>query len=35
MIAPTGLEFIHPEDIDGEELEMPCSDCHEGGAEQY
>ncbi|MFT5086985.1 MAG: hypothetical protein ACI8PG_001342 [Planctomycetota bacterium] len=35
MITPTGLEFIHPEDIDGEELESPCSDCHEGGAEQY
>lgn len=35
MIAPAGLEFIHPEDIDGEEREMPCSDCHEGGSEQY
>lgn len=35
LISATGLEFVHPEDIDGEELEMPCSDCHEGGAEQY
>ncbi len=28
--SPKGLEFKHPEDIDEEWRETPCSDCHSG-----
>ncbi|MFC1526398.1 NapC/NirT family cytochrome c [Candidatus Latescibacterota bacterium] len=35
LIAPSGLVFEHPEDIDGEELEVNCTECHEGGSEIY
>ena len=34
-VAPGGLEFVHPVDIWGEELETKCTECHEGGAEIY
>jgi nitrate/TMAO reductase-like tetraheme cytochrome c subunit len=34
-ISPTGMEFVHPVDIWGEEFESNCTDCHEGGAELY
>ena len=27
---PQGLDFKHPEDIDEEWRETPCSDCHSG-----
>jgi len=30
MINPGGLEFEHPEDIDGEWKETSCSECHTG-----
>lgn len=35
LIAPSGLIFEHPEDIDGDEFLSPCTECHEGGAEIY
>ena len=34
-ISPDGERFEHPIDIDGAEFEGNCTECHEGGAEQY
>lgn len=35
MMSLTGLRFEHPIDIDGEEREVNCTECHEGGGELY
>lgn len=34
-ISPAGMRFEHPEDIDGDEFYVNCTECHEGGAELY
>lgn len=34
-LAPAGVVFRHPVDIDGAEMTGMCTDCHSGGAELY
>jgi nitrate/TMAO reductase-like tetraheme cytochrome c subunit len=35
IMSLLGVQFVHPVDIDGEELEVNCTECHEGGGEMY
>ncbi|MDP6777557.1 MAG: NapC/NirT family cytochrome c [Candidatus Latescibacteria bacterium] len=34
-LSSGGVAFKHPVDIEGAEHEIPCTECHEGGAELY